>query len=288
MVGNLHRRVGDSGPARGAWARAIYSDLDIRRNGNASPSSQGQSSGLQAGSDFLTVDNWRVGAYVGSLDGSAEVSGKAGGAFDRVGSDDLRSNFLGGYATWTGANGWYADTVLQAGSHRYSVRPDASLSASGKARSYSASLEAGKSFAMTEAWSIEPQAQLIYLSSRFDEVRIVGASVQQDSDAGWIGRIGVRIKGDIPTAAGRLQPYARANVYRANAGTDMVMFVGPVSAIQSSSASGYTSTEVAGGFTLVLTPITMVYGEVGRLFSSGGNAQVKSSLQGSLGVRVSW
>lgn len=287
MVGNLHRRAGDTGPAVGAWARAIYSDLDIRQNGIASPNSQGQLSGLQAGSDFLTADNWRVGVYVGSLDGSVDVSNTRV-ATGRVGSNDLRSSFLGGYATWMDANGWYADTVLQAGSHRYDVRPDVSLSASGKARSYSASLEAGKSFALTGAWSIEPQAQLIYLSTRFDDVRIVGARVQQDSDAGWIGRLGVRIKGDIFTAAGRLQPYARVNVYRAEAGTDVVTFVGPVSAIQSSSASGYTSTEFAGGFTLALTPVTTLYGEVGRLFSSSGDAQVKSSVQGSLGVRVTW
>jgi hypothetical protein len=68
----------------------------------------------------------------------------------------------------------------------------------------------------------------------------------------------------------------------------MVTIVGPVSAIQRSSASGYTSTEVAGGFTLALTPVTTLYGEVGRLFSSGGDAQVKSSVQGSLGVRLAW
>jgi len=287
MVGNLHRRVGDTGPARGAWARAIYSDLDIRQNGFASPNSQGHLSGLQAGSDFLAADDWRVGAYVGSLDGSVDVSGTPG-AIGRAGSNDLRSSFVGGYATWMDASGWYADAVLQAGSHRYDVRPDASLSASGKAQSYSASLEAGKSFALAGPWSIEPQAQLIYLNTRFDDVRIVGASVRQDANAGWIGRLGVRIKGDIFTAAGRLQPYARVNVYRADTGTDMVTIVGPVSALQSSSASSYTSTEVAGGFTLALTPVMTVYGELGRLFSSGGDAQVKSSLQGSLGVRVSW
>ena len=38
----------------------------------------------------------------------------------------------------------------------------------------------------------------------------------------------------------------------------------------------------------VQAPITMVYGEIGRLMSNGGDAQVKSSVQGSLGVRVAW
>ena len=31
-----------------------------------------------------------------------------------------------------------------------------------------------------------------------------------------------------------------------------------------------------------------LYGEVGRLFNAGGDVKVKSSVQGSLGMRVSW
>lgn len=288
MIGNLHRRVGDTGPERGAWARAIYTDLDIRQNGSVAPYSQGHLSGLQAGSDLLAADNWRVGAYVGSLDGSADVSANVRGAFGRAGSNDLQSSYFGGYATWMDAGGWYADAVLQAGSHRYTVRPDAGLTTSGKARSVSASLEAGKSFVLAESWSIEPQAQLIYQNSRFDDVWIVGARVQQDPEGAWIGRLGVRIKGDMVTAAGRLQPYARVNVYRAGSGADVATFVGPATATRISSASGFTSTEVAGGFSLALTPVTTIYGEIGRLLSSGGEAQVKSSVQGSLGLRVTW
>jgi hypothetical protein len=31
-----------------------------------------------------------------------------------------------------------------------------------------------------------------------------------------------------------------------------------------------------------------LYGEVGRTVSNGGEARVKSSVQGTIGVRVSW
>ena len=291
MIGNLHRRAGDTGPARGAWARAIYADLDIRQSGSAAPDSQGHVSGVQIGSDFLVAGNWRVGAFVGALDGNVDVSGNnAAGSFGRVGNNDLRSTYLGAYATWLDASGWYADAVLQAGGHRYDVSPDTGPQASGKARSYSASLEVGKSFALTESWSIEPQAQLIRQSTSFDDVQIAGARVQQDAEGSWIGRLGLRIRGNFSTAAGRLQPYARVNVYRADSGADVVSFVGPAGTARIASASGYTSTEVAAGFSLSLTPATMLYGEVGRLFSggSGNDAQVKSSVQGSLGVRVAW
>lgn len=288
MMGNLHRRVGDTGPARGAWARVVYTDLDIQQSGPVAPHSQGHLSGLQAGSDLLAADNWHVGVYIGSLDGSVDVNGNTGGGFGRVGKNDLRSGYLGGYATWMDATGWYADVVLQAGDHRYDVRSNADLPASGKARSYSTSIETGKSFPLGDALSIEPQAQLMYLSTRFDEVRTLSALVQQDTEGAWIGRLGVRVKGDFSTAAGRLQPYARVNVYRANSGTDVVTFAGLASTGRISTASGYTSTEVGGGFSLALTAATMIYGEVSRVFSSGGDARVKSSVQGSLGARVSW
>jgi outer membrane autotransporter protein len=285
MMGNLDRRVGDTGPARGAWARVVYSDLDIRQGGGvAAPSSQGHVSGLQAGTDLLAAQNWHAGVFVGSLDGSADVSGVIG----RAGTNDLRSNYLGGYATWLNASGWYADAVVQAGDHRYDVHSDVDLPASGKARSYSTSLEAGKSFAVTDGWSIEPQAQLMYLSTRFDDVQTLSARIHQDPADGWIGRLGVRVKGDFFTAAGRLQPYARINVYRANSGTDVVSFTSLANAVRVSTASGYTSTEVGVGFTLNLTAATMLYGEVSSLFSSGGDVQVKSSVLGSLGVRFSW
>jgi outer membrane autotransporter protein len=288
MLGNLNRRVGDSGPDRQAWVRAIYADLDIRQHGSAAPHSRGQVSGLQAGADLLGGSNWRAGLYVGSLDGDVDVSGNARGTFGRVGSTDLKSHYLGGYATWRDASGWYVDAVLQAGSHRYSVRPDGGLTVSGKARSFSASIEAGKSFALAENWSIEPQAQLIRQRTDFDDVSIAGAQVHQDTQAGWIGRLGVRIKGDIPTGAGRLQPYARFSVYRTSSGTDVATFVGTTGSTVISGASGYTATEVAAGLSLALTPATTVYGELARMSSAGGDARVKSSVQGTIGLRVSF
>lgn len=291
MLGNLHRRVGDeaSTDGRQAWARAVYSDIDIRQAGTAAARSQGHVSGVQAGTDLLAAGNWRAGLYVGSLDGGADVTGNARGTIGAVGSDDLQSRYLGAYATWMDtSSGWYADAVLQAGSHSYTLRPDGNPSASGKGRSSTASIETGKAFPLAEGWSIEPQAQLVHQQTRLDDVLISGARVRQDAEGGWIGRLGVRIKGDITTRAGRLQPYARLNMYSASSGTDLTTFVGPAASTAIASASGYTSAEVAGGFTLALSAATTLYGEAGRLFSAGGDARVKSSVQGSVGVRVSW
>jgi outer membrane autotransporter protein len=296
MLGNLHRRIGDeeapvagSDPApRRAWARSVYSDLNIRQDGIAQADSRGHVSGLQAGTDLLAGSNWRAGLYAGFLDGSADVSGNARGSFGRVGSNDLRSRYLGAYATWMDGSGLYADAVIQAGSHRYTVRPDGNSSAAGKGGSFTASIETGKSFALTERWTIEPQAQLIYQRAHFDDVPLVGAVVRQDADAGWTGRLGVRIKGDFITGAGRLQPYARVNLYHAGAGADIAEFIGPAGSTGFASASGYSAAELAGGFTLALTPAASLYGELGRVFAIGGDARVKSSAQGSIGVKLRW
>ncbi|MBB3175701.1 autotransporter outer membrane beta-barrel domain-containing protein [Variovorax sp. Sphag1AA] len=299
MLGNLHRRVGDesapsaavagSGDAgRQAWARAVYADLDIHQDGVADASSKGHVSGLQAGTDLFAAGPWRGGVYVGYLDGGADVTGNARGTIGRVGSNDLQSRYLGGYATWMDGSGWYADAVLQGGSHRYTVRPDLNLSASGKADSLTASIETGKAFALTERWTIEPQAQLAWQRSSFDNVLISGAAVRQDADSGWIGRVGVRVKGDFATSAGRLQPYGRVNLYHAGSGTDVATFASPAASTAIASATGYTSAEVAGGATLALSSSTTLYGEVGHVFDIGGDARVKSSVQGSIGVRLSW
>ena len=47
---------------------------------------------------------------------------------------------------------------------------------------------------------------------------------QPDRDGNWLARVGVRVKGDIATSAGRLQPYARVNLYRASGGNDSTRF----------------------------------------------------------------
>jgi outer membrane autotransporter protein len=299
MVGNLHRRIGDqaapgaasaegAGGALHAWARAVYDDLDIRQGGPLDAHSRGHVNGLQTGSDLLASGNWRAGLYVGGLDGNADVSANAPGVIGPVGRTDLQSRYVGGYATWMDASGLYADAVLQWGNHRYTVRPDGSFSALGKSTSATASLEAGQAFAVADGWSIEPQAQIVYQRGQFDDVLMIGQVVHQNADAGWIGRLGLRLKGDIATAAGRLQPYGRVNVYHATSGTDISTFIATTGSTQIGSAAGYTSTEVAVGMTLALSPTTSLYGEVGQLFNSGGDARVKSSVQGSLGLRISW
>jgi len=146
---------------------------------------------------------WRADVYVGRLEGDVDVRGFASGIPNRaVGSTDLRREYLGLYGTWTAGTGLYADAVLQAGRHRYTVNPLLGIGAEGKGDSLMASVKAGQSFDLGGGWQIEPQLQLIHQQMDLDDVRIVGAVVQQDSHSGWIARAGLRVKGMVATGAG--------------------------------------------------------------------------------------
>lgn len=139
---------------------------------------------MQAREAALRIDStWRAGVYSGQPDGDMQVKGFARGITNlAVGSNDLRSQYLGGYATWTNDRGFYADAVLQAGRHRYEIKPQTTLRTKGKASRLSASLEIGQSFPFGEGWQIEPQAQLVHQSLDFDDVDIAGARVRQERE----------------------------------------------------------------------------------------------------------
>jgi outer membrane autotransporter protein len=268
----------------------LSTDIDIRQGGTVSPTSKGRLTGFQAGTDLLTTPNWRAGVYVGQLDGDARVSGFASGIQNlAVGRNDLRSQYVGVYGTYTGDSGFYADAVVQSGRHRYTVEPNPSAGASGKGHSLLASIEVGQAFALGDSgWTVEPQLQLIHQHLSLGDSAILGAVVQPKADGGWIARAGVRVKGEIDTGVGMLQPYGRLNVYKTSSGTDIARFVNGATATDIAAPTGGTSTELAGGFTLALSPSTSLYGEVGKLWSSGGDAKVRSGINGSLGVRVKW
>jgi outer membrane autotransporter protein len=303
MLASRSQRVGDDdvrggagstsgtdGNNRRAWGRLISTDMDIRQGGTVSPYSEGRVTGLQAGTDLWANPDWRAGIYVGQLDGDTRVSGFGSGLLNNAtGRNDLRSQYLGLYGTYANEDGFYADAVLQAGRHRYTVQPFLSGGVSGKGNSFLASIEVGKAFAIgSGGWSVEPQLQLIHQRLRLDDVSIPGALVQQDADSGWIGRAGVRIKGSFATGAGTLQPYARLNVYRSAKGNDVARFVNPAAITPVGAPIGGTSTELAAGFTLSVSQRTSIYGELGKQWAAGGDARVGSSINAAAGVRVKW
>ncbi|MGK6310073.1 hypothetical protein, partial [Variovorax sp. DT-64] len=69
---------------------------------------------------------------------------------------------------------------------------------------------------------------------------------------------------------------------------DVARFVNPAASTAIASSRGGTSTELAAGATLGLSESTSLYGEVGKLWASGGDTRVKGSLSGSVGIKVRW
>ncbi|MDQ7956388.1 MAG: autotransporter domain-containing protein, partial [Pseudomonadota bacterium] len=298
MLGGSRQRAGDDPagggdvdgrPARRAWARFITVDKDIRQGGELAPTSRGRLKGLQAGTDLWVNGPWRAGVYVGQLEGDLRVRGFARGVVGHdAGSTDVRSQFLGAYATWQGESGLYVDGVVQASRHRYTVMPTLGARSGGKGNGLLASVEVGKSFPIAPGWSLEPQVQLVHQRLNLDDAVLSGATVQQDLHNGWMARAGLRIKGDLSTSVGPVQPYAQVNWYRRSSGTDTTRFIGLGGATGFGTATGGSSAELVAGASWQFRPGASLYGEVGKSWATGGDTRVRGGLNASLGVKVRW
>ncbi|RYY69933.1 MAG: autotransporter outer membrane beta-barrel domain-containing protein, partial [Comamonadaceae bacterium] len=297
MLSTLHRRVGDESTFSSnavanttrAWGRVIGGNTTVTQTGTTSPESRTSMGGFQTGVDLYADTNWNAGLYVGKLRSDADVRGVYGLGIGSAYAGRLRADttYLGGYATYANANGLYVDTVLQYGIQDITGLSSNASASSADGKSLTASVEAGQRFPMGANWSLEPQAQLIYNRQNLGGNWIGGlTTVDQDTANAVIGRLGVRMTGDFTTSVGRLQPYARVNLWHGFSGTDTTSFQSPAAITNFDNRIGYTSVEVAAGATLALTPTTSIYGEVGSLAKAGGQSKVKSSVQGSVGVKL--
>jgi len=246
--------------------------------------------GFQTGVDLYADDNWSAGLYTGMLNHHADVTGLPASGALPAGRAKGNSYYLGSYATYANADRFYTDLVLQYGMHDMSPTAAGALATSSNGvsgHSVTASVEVGQAFALGSSdWTVEPQAQLILQRSSMGGAAIEGATVSQEPGNAVIGRLGVRVKGDFATSYGRLQPYGRLNLWHGFSGHDTTRFAGPAATTTVETSFGYTSLEAAAGLTWKLTPTTSVYGEIGRTFkTSHGDAQLKASVQGSVGVK---
>lgn len=293
MLSNFAQRTGalQQGTAqqRGSWVRVISTERDIAQGGVIAPASHTRFNGLQAGVDLVTDTAWRAGLYLGQLDANSSVRGFASGIQNNaVGGTDLRSRYLGVYATYRHASDLYADAVLQVGSHDYSIRPATAAAGRADADSWLASLELGRAFNVGASWQVEPQVQLVYQRMEVSNVQLTNAQAELEARSSWLARVGIRVKTSMPTAVGTLQPYGRINVYRTTGGADVASFGAAGGSTSFATHIGGTSTEASLGAILDITPRASVYAEVGRLWASGGDSRISGGLNGSVGLRWRW
>ncbi|WP_137920485.1 autotransporter outer membrane beta-barrel domain-containing protein [Hydrogenophaga sp. 2FB] len=297
MLGDRQQRIGEpraaqdaaGGGERQAWGRIFNVDRDIAQQGTVSPTSSGRIRGFQTGTDLWGGAQWRTGVYVGKLESDMKVNGFASGEVNyAAGRNVLSSRYLGGYATWLPSDGLYVDGVLQVADHGYTAYASTGLASRGTGDSLVASVEVGKALALAPRWVLEPQLQLAYQRVSLDDNTISNASVQQDIDAGWIARVGARIKGRWDVGPGPLQLYGGLNLYKRSSGTDITRFVGTGGSTDISSRTGGTSSELALGASWRVSARTSLYGELGKLWDMGGDARTRSGVSGSLGVKLLW
>ncbi len=177
--------------------------------------------GLEIGADLLRRDNDNgtrdiAGFFVGVGRITSDVDMPFG---QRAGSADIDGYSLGGYWTRLDESGWYVDGVLQATWY------DANTNSEGRGRlpgesfgtdgwGFAASVETGRPFSLTNGWSIEPQAQLVYQHiSLDDDADHFGQFNYSDTDTLY-GRLGARLARDWATENGRrFTAFASADIW---------------------------------------------------------------------------
>lgn len=299
LLGNMHQRMGDEvkpgiDEDNRAWARMIGYSGKTKLDDAAGTQTSSHTMGIQVGVDMYANESWKAGMYTSILDIDSNVKGTKTGSDGKGGNIDDNAFYVGGYATWFSGDGMYVDNVLQYGNHK------SRLAATGNNGSYTvrgntltASTEVGKSFRLgASAWSLEPQAQLFYQYSDFDNSTLDGVTptkVKMDTADSFTARLGVRLVADYDTNHGKFQPYGRVNVWRGLGSKDKTHFSNAVATTTLESSQQYSSTEVAAGLSWSIDRNLQVYGELGTQFSNGGSkSQVEAPVNASIGFKKSF
>lgn len=191
----------------------LYDSADAGRNGVWSRV-EGTTSRLEPSTSTTgarqDIDTWKAQFGVdrilaGQEEGSRLVGGIAfhyGKADTHVyssygnGTIDTTAYGLTPTLTWYGKNGVYIDTQAQASwfDSDLNSRLAGKLKGGSQANSFGLGIEAGKALGLSERLALIPQAQLTYVSTRFDSFNDkFGAHVESDKGDSLLARIGVAL-----------------------------------------------------------------------------------------------
>lgn len=133
------------------------------------------------------------------------------------------------------------------------------------------------------AWSVEPQAQVVFSKLNSNDFTTVnGMSASDAGGSGTMGRLGVRLSGqDVNTG---LSPFAEVNAWFGRNGADSVKFSDASGERVVSNDIPSTRIQLKAGLQGNLDKNWQVWGDVGTEI---GNNDF-TSYQGSLGVRYNW
>lgn len=293
MLGTYHERVGDQRQQQQpevfptGWARVYGGNSRQSFAGTVSPTLDSSLSAFQVGSDLYatTTDSGqthRLGFFVGHSRLQGDVKGFNGGFQDKdAGSLTLRGDSLGAYWTLIGANRAYLDLVVMGTRFTGNNESDRGIKMKTKGSNALASAEVGWPFAVSAQWELEPQAQLIVDRTRLDSQNDQISAVSYDADTHVTTRLGARLRGSYEVSGMLLQPYVRANVWHARAGTNTVRFD---DATDINTEQKSTTLDLNLGATLTIAQGISLYSQLG--YSRNLDSNALNGRQGTLGLRM--
>lgn len=292
-LGTFHQRQGDQqllagqGSLKASWGQAYGGALRQQWSGTVNPSLDGDLYGFKVGQDLyarLSDDGYRqhVGLYVSHSRLDADVKGFALAVEDRsVGDLKLDGDSVGGYWTLVDPQGGYFDSVLQYTRLDGRARSDRGDKLNIDGHAWTASLESGYPFSLSERWTVEPQAQLIAQKVSLDSANDSVSHVSHDAQVELTGRLGVRLEGAYKASSVRLlQPYAQVNLWHGDGGRDTLTFDG-VDKIKTDYR--YTSLQLETGLVAQLSEALSLHG--GVQYSSNLDSRQQEASGVNLGLR---
>ncbi|WP_043197419.1 autotransporter outer membrane beta-barrel domain-containing protein [Pseudomonas putida] len=292
-LGTFHQRQGDQQLLKGegalpaSWGQAYGGTLRQQWSGTVSPSLDGDLYGFKVGQDLYAKvgDNGyrqHVGIYVSHSRLDADVKGFALAVEDRsVGDLQLDGDSVGTYWTLIGPQGAYLDAVLQYTRLDGRARSDRGDKLNIDGHAWTASLESGYPIALSERWTLEPQAQLIAQKVSLDSASDSVSRISHDAQVELTGRLGVRLEGAFTGSSGRLlQPYAQVNLWHGDGGRDTLTF-DDVDKIKTDYR--YTSVQLESGVVAQVSEALSLHGGVQYTANLDSRQQEASGV--NLGVR---
>lgn len=293
-LGTFHERRGEQSLLQGTgwmpatWARVFGQDTEVKWSGTVAPTFDGSLAGFQAGFDIYGFESAsghhdRAGFFVGYARMSGDIRGQALGWNDYdVGSLGLNGTSVGGYWTHVGPGGWYLDGVVMGTWYNGSTTSSRHVSIDLDGTGFTASLEGGYPIALTPGWTLEPQAQIIWQTTSFDDQHDGFSTVVFDNESDFTGRIGLRLQGDMPDGGVPMKPYLKANLWH-GFGSDQGLDLGGDPIVTELDG---TSLELGGGVVANLTDKVSLHVTGDYTTNLGG--EKRRILEGNIGLTVKW
>lgn len=248
----------------------------------------GDISGIQIGQSLygrINDDDSRdlVGLIFSHTEAKGDVEGYTlGRAHNDSGNLDLDSYSFGAYWTHIGADGWYLDGTLMTSWVDGEAESNRGIGADIEGTTYLASLEAGNPIRLNDAWTIEPQAQIIWQKGNLDETQDRFSSIDYGNASTHTGRLGLRTENVTQLNRATIQPYIDLNLWHDFSTTEKVTFNGRDVDMH------YRGNvlEIGAGVAAKLTPEFSIYAAI----NSGSNLDEEhaKTFSGNLGLRILW